>query len=59
MDIPNGIPYLEYLEYFSPDFSLLLDKCNSQTDANFYFFGGGGGVGTANVSSNHTIHDNT
>lgn len=53
MDIPNDIPYSEYLEFFSPDFSLLLDKCNLQADANFYFFGGGGGVGTPNVSSNH------
>lgn len=55
MEISNDIPYSEYLEFFSPDFSLLLDKCNMQlqTDANFYFFGGGGGSGTANVSTNH------
>ena len=52
-DIPNEIPYSEYFEFFSPDFTLLLDKCNLQTDANYYFFGGGGGGGTAAASSNH------
>ena len=52
-DIPNEIPYSEYFEFFSPDFTLLLDKCNLQTDANYYFFGGGGGSGTAAASSNH------
>jgi len=53
MEIPNEIPYSEYFEFFSPDFTLLLDKCNLQTDANYYFFGGGGGSGNASASTNH------
>lgn len=50
-EINNEIPYSEYFEFFSPDFTLLLDKCNMQQDANLYFYGGGGGGGSGGSPS--------